>query len=118
MADTLNRGLLRLFRSRLDIQLLGQIHDAVVFQYPEQFESIIIPQAIEILTIPTPVNGRTLTIPADAQVGYNWAHFDPKKKLFPDGNPDGLKKWKPGEKSHERRLVGAEETSLLDGRLY
>lgn len=92
LADIVNSGMLQVWRER-DAQLLMQCHDAVVVQYPEEKEDEVIPKLLSQLRYPVELrNGRTLTIPYDAQVGWNWSKWDEKE------NPDGLKKWKPGDK--------------------
>jgi len=83
VGQLLNQGLLNLWRANI-CELLLQIHDAVLFQFPEELESQIVSQATKLLEIPIPLrHGRTLIIPAEAKTGWNWA---PKA----EDNPDGL----------------------------
>lgn len=87
VGDILNMGMLRVWRLGC-CQLLMQIHDAILVQYPEELEPSILPQILETIQVPIPLaNGRTLIIPSEAQVGWNWAKYDNKS------NCDGLKKW-------------------------
>lgn len=91
LADILNSGMLNVWKHR-DCELLMQIHDAILVQYPEDREDIILPRVLKQLEQSIRLlHGRTLTIPYDALVGWNWGKY---KK---DSNPDGLKTYKPGD---------------------
>lgn len=86
-ADVMNTGLINLWRARI-CQILLQIHDALLIQYPEHLEDSIIPAANKLLQIPIPLaGGRTLVIPTDVKVGFNWAPFS-------GDNPDGMKSYR------------------------
>lgn len=93
IADYLNRGLVAIWNDPWcrahNVQLLLQVHDAVLIQYPEEYESEVIPRVQRLLEITVPLmNGRTLTIPTEAFVGWNWAYaYNDKKELI---NPDGI----------------------------
>lgn len=94
VGDLLNLALWRLWRYNSYIQILAQVHDAVVFQYKEEIEEKALAKTLELMAIPITLGGRTMTIPSEVQVGWNWGKQDPKKKMFEDGNPFGLAKWK------------------------
>lgn len=130
VGDRLNLGMWRIWKKwghvkiggKPVVQLLLQIHDAVLLQYLQSCESWIIGELIKCLEIPvtatcraegTPDFGksRTMIIPSEAQVGWNWGKFvDPadlikkygsieaaaKKNKFP--NPHGIKKLKGSDK--------------------
>jgi len=86
-ADEIDLGLLALFRADR-VQLLVQVHDSILFQYPEQQESDIIPWALRALRIPIALaQGREFVVPVEAKVGWNWADAG-------DTNVDGLIKWR------------------------
>ena len=86
-ADEIDEGILRLWRLN-KVQLLIQVHDSILFQYPEELEPTIIPIAMQALQIEqTLVNGRKFTVPAEVKTGWNWADFD-------ETNPDGLMKYR------------------------
>ncbi|SRR6266404_595970 len=109
VGDILNQGMLRIWRLNI-CQLLLQIHDAVLVQYPEETEDEVLPVLIETIKVPIQLNnGRTLTIPSEAKVGWNWAGHD-------SNNPDGLKKWA----GHDNRSRTPDEpqTSRLDSILH
>jgi DNA polymerase-1 len=90
LADILNRGMLAVWRANA-CQLLMQIHDAILIQYPEKQEDEILPRILSLLTQRLHLeHGRTLTLTPDVKVGWNWGNFSGE-------NPDGLKSYKPGD---------------------
>ena len=71
-----------------EIQLLAQVHDAALFQYPKGRLDIV-EKAVRLMSIPlavTDIHGkvRTTTIEVEAAVGANWGHAG-------DDNPHGLR---------------------------
>jgi DNA polymerase-1 len=102
LADILNYGMLETWR-RKECQLLMQIHDAVLVQYPEAEEKTAIPKILEALRYPIKLaGGRRFEIPYDVATGWNWG------KASKD-NPDGLKEYRGTD--HRRRTP---EVSILD----
>ena len=95
IGDVLNLALWRLWRAapELGIELLGQVHDAILFQYPEEREEEIVSAVVALMQVEIPGPGRTVTIPVEPTVGWNWSHYndDPAKGPV---NLDGLKAWK------------------------
>lgn len=96
LGDILNRGMLNVFRAN-DCQLLMQIHDAILIQYPEAHEDEVISkvqsqlhQRIELC------HGRDLVMPFDVKTGWNWGNFDAKS------NEAGLKSYAPGKDKRRR----------------
>ena len=78
-----------------------QVHDSILFHYPEELEYEIVPWAIEAIKAPLELKyGRHFVVPTAAKVGWNWGdeNLDPKKGLL---NPDGLTKYK-GHDSRKR----------------
>lgn len=76
------------------VQILMNGHDAVIGQIREDLAPTLIPQLLKDMEFPFPITDihgkvRTVTIPFDMEVGYNWGKFNEKT------NPRGLKKWKP-----------------------
>lgn len=105
VGDILNTGMLHVWRANV-CQLLLQIHDAILIQYPDELEDEVVPAVRELIRVSVELkHGRTLTIPTDAKVGWNWAPYNAKT------NPDGLKKYKP----HDERRRSA-EVAILDRR--
>lgn len=103
LADIVNGGMLAVWIAR-DAELLMQNHDAVVVQYPEEKEDEVIPKLKAQLRKRIELqHGRTLEIPYDAKVGWNWGEWKEGE------NPDGLKSYQPGDK--RRR---SQKKSLLD----
>jgi DNA polymerase-1 len=87
IADILNKGLLSVWRSGI-CELLLQVHDAIVIQYDEEKENEIIPAVQKLLEIEVPLmNDRTMTIPTEAMVGWNWGYREKNGKVV---NEDGL----------------------------
>jgi DNA polymerase I-like protein with 3'-5' exonuclease and polymerase domains len=109
IGDSLNLGLWRVWKHAPWIQLLGQVHDAILFQYPEEREAEALALVSKLLQVEIPIHGRIMVIPNEAQVGWNWKHYDPLS------NPDGIKKWN-NENGDNRKRVGNPKASLLDFR--
>ncbi len=81
VGDILNMGLLAVWRANIPgVQLLAQIHDAVMFQYPEQDEQRVIIEVqnrIDIhFNLKNPYKKQDelhpFFIPSDVMVGWNW----------------------------------------------
>jgi DNA polymerase I len=107
VGDILNHGMLSTWRLGR-VQLLLQIHDAILVQYPEAIESEIIPLLLKTIQHPIQLkHNRTLIIPSEAQCGWNWGKYDEQQ------NPDGLSKWSP-TKPDARRRSRSPTTDLLD----
>jgi len=102
---------------KIDIQLLTQEHDGFTLQYPENrgFEKEVFPEIERIAKQPIVVESlvkpgvfKTLTVPCDISVGWNWAPGD--KPPFWDReknvslNPNGLMKWRGYD--DRRRIEG------------
>lgn len=115
VGDDLNSGLLALWQSDLPIQILLQVHDSILFQYPEDTnEPELFSQVQALLERPIYIQRRdtgplkditedvSFTIPVEFKTGWNWGNYS-------DANPNGLKKYSPGE---ERGRVS--EGSILD----
>lgn len=113
VGDLVNEGGYRVWKKFPQAQVLAQIHDAFIFQIPENQVNQLVPQILETFQVPvrSPDGKRTLTIPAEAMLGWNWSKQDPKKKTFSDGNEDGLAKWS-GTFSRTRREYP--QAGLLD----
>jgi DNA polymerase-1 len=91
LCDIVNQGMIRVDRAG-DCELLMQNHDSIVVQYPQEKEDEIVPKILEQLENQIQLkHGRTLSIPFGCKVGWNWGDYS-------EGNPDGLKKYQPGDK--------------------
>lgn len=94
-AEEINTGILRLWRSNR-VQLLMQVHDSILFQFPEELEEEIVPWALELLQVHLNlVKGRDFFVPTEAKTGWNWGNYG-------EENPDGLAKWK-GKDTRKRQ---------------
>jgi hypothetical protein len=107
VADYLSKGILNIWNSPLcssgRVQILLQIHDALLIQYPEEQENEIIPLIQRMMEPEIPLmNGRSLVIPTEAMIGWNWGYSSEK-------NPNGLV---PFDGNDKRRRVAF--ASLLD----
>src|SRR5215475_8551297 len=103
LADIVNQGMLQVWRAG-DCQLLMQIHDAIVVQYPEGKEDRIVPRILKQLEFPIELRGgRRFVIPYGCATGWNWGKFEA------GSNPNGLKAYKPADKRTRQP-----ETALLD----
>lgn len=115
VANILNQGMLQVWRLQI-CDLLLQVHDAILVQYDEDKEDETLPKLLEGIIVPVGLEGgRTLVIPSEAKVGWNWANFvpefDKEGKPNKDFNPDGLMKYK----GHDKRARSENtETSILD----
>lgn len=113
IADMINTTLIDIHRlymtKKCPVQLLMQVHDAFVFQFPERTEEESISQVLACMMKPLP--GFDFSIPADAASGWNW-----RKQVVKGGkiieNEYGLKKWKSGVPD-TRKLQTVQD--LIDG---
>jgi len=104
VADILNRDMLQVWRLNI-VELMLQVHDAILVQYPEEREDEIVPQVLAAMTTEVPLEGgRSLRIPNEFKTGWNWGNFA-------TDNPDGLKKWKGGDARKRERHPAA---SVMD----
>lgn len=114
IGDLMNLGMYKVWQKfpRTEVQLLAQVHDAILIQYPEEREDEIIPEVLKTIPHPLYARGREVIIPCEAETGWNWAKNDPKRKFYSDENPDGLKEYK-GHDSRERTEQIPTQQSLL-----
>lgn len=102
IADYLSEGILRVWKENF-CQILLQVHDAILIQYPEELEDFVVPRAQKLLEIEVPLlYDRTLVIPTEAKVGWNWGPAS-------EQNINGLKVYE-GSDSRKRTA----ERSFLD----
>lgn len=93
-AEEINKGMLDVWRTGR-VQLLIQVHDSILFQFPEEREDDIMSEMLALCKILVELSGgREFFVPAEAKTGWNWGDFD---KRNPDKNPEGLKEWKGGD---------------------
>lgn len=76
VADILNIGLLSIYTNlEPKVQLLAQVHDAVLFQFPEN-DLPLAARASSFLSIPIKINSQTMTIPVETKVGFDWKNME------------------------------------------
>lgn len=96
VGDLINEGGYRVWRQYPEAQVLAQQHDAYVFQIPITRPDLV-DKIKALFEVPITSYGRTMTIKAEAKVGFNFAECETSKPIekrkFRDGNPDGLRKW-------------------------
>jgi DNA polymerase-1 len=93
VVDLVNLALLRIWQKydvTRRIQLLGQVHDAILFQYREGDEAVV-PLILAEMEIPLEFGADIMIIPADAEVGYCWDH----ESLAPFGSPKASAQIRP-----------------------
>lgn len=96
-ADNINIGMWRIWRYMPEVQLLGQVHDSVVFQFPESEDrNRIVRRAQELLETPLVHGNRRFVVPTDVKLGYNWGNYVPpdEERGLSERNPRGLRKFR------------------------
>jgi DNA polymerase I-like protein with 3'-5' exonuclease and polymerase domains len=74
-ADYIDLGLWLVWKKYPNIQILGQVHDAILFQYNEKDEDSIIPTVRKCLDIKLKIHDRILRIPSEAATGWNCSKY-------------------------------------------
>jgi DNA polymerase I len=96
LADIVNRAMINIWRQGY-VQIVGHVHDALIFQYREKDEDAVLARLMNDLVIDVPLaHGRVLRIPYDAQVGWNQGKYHPEK------NPNGFQDY-AGHDSRKRQ---------------
>lgn len=74
VAHVISIGIHRLYRTRktTGIQLLAQVHDAILGQYPIERREESIAIIKEAMRVPVPIGGRVMTIATEVAAGGNW----------------------------------------------
>lgn len=124
-ADRTNLGLWKVWKylGAQQVEVLGQCHDSIAFQYDEKAdEQQIIGRALELIKVDLfAQNGRKYCVPGEAKVGWNWgvqvtqadiAAAQAKGKRGTRFNPDGLIKWKPGKRDERTRATGLKRVMI------
>lgn len=90
VGELLNLFLWRVWKYVPSVQILAQIHDAILFQYKAEFEREVLAEVHERGRTEVKFSSGTMVIPTSAEVGWNWAKIT-------DANPHGMKKYKNGD---------------------
>ena len=99
VGELLNLFLYRVWRSNLPVEILGQIHDAILVQYPKELEDAVVPKIIALGKTEVYFPCGTMIIPVSAATGWNWAKYKPD-------NTNGMKKYKPNDNRTEPTYGG------------
>ncbi len=77
-----------------DVQLLAQVHDAIIFQAPMSYDPVeLSKEALRIIeSVKFNYKGREFSVPGEAKVGWNWGYRKIDKKTGAVSNPNGLDK--------------------------
>lgn len=105
-ADEIDTGLLRLWRQQEEfgIQLLLQVHDSILFQFPEELEAEVVPWAMELAKVKFDLSGgRTFVVPTDAKTGWNWGDVSYDKEGRIRDNEQGLMEFNPSKPDTRKR---------------
>lgn len=95
----IDMGILNLWRTVPEVQLLMQVHDSILFQVPFHNHQTYVERAMEALRYEIElVGGRKFAVPLGCKSGYNWGSGG-------EDNVLGLKKWK-GEETRVPPHVG------------
>ena len=82
IGDLLNLGLYRVWQElhSQGVEILGQVHDAILGQMPTEQVDELIPKILNCMHNPLTVNKKEMLIPSDCETGVNWK---------------AMKKWRP-----------------------
>lgn len=103
------------------VDILGQVHDAILIQYKEEEEAEILPKVVKLMATPLTHSGREMIIPSDVNVGWNWAKYYDKAMAEEDVrrdkkpkplNLDGLRSLSPGGTDSRTRSEDPEARGL------
>ena len=109
IADTLNAGMLNVWRNvcnaekyRGRVHLLGQLHDAILVQYPIGWEDEVCTDIFKHLQITHNIKDpagheRPFTMVSDLKTGFNFGSVQYDKQGNVVGNQSGLKEYKIGQ---------------------
>lgn len=114
VADLTNEGGLRVWKAFPEAQFLAQTHDSWTMQIPVDRLDLVEPIR-KMFEVTVHHRSHPLMIPCECKMGFNWSNEDPQRKLFKDGNPDGLRKWRGSE---TRRRIEDPSAGVLDRVLY
>lgn len=101
-AEEINRAMLQVWRLHV-CQIMLQVHDSLVIQYPEEREDEVIRLVVPAMRSPLVLRGaREFCVPCDVQTGWNLGELKRDKAGNIVENPNGLDKYNGGD---SRRYV-------------
>ena len=82
IGDLLNLGLLKIWKDlkHVGIDILGQVHDAVLGQCNRDEVDTLMPMVLEKMNNPIVINEKKMTIPSSIEVGHTWKDMKPWMK--------------------------------------
>ena len=88
IGELVNLGLYRVWNELKDdnVQVLGQVHDAILGQVPTEKVDELMPKIINCMTNPMVVHDRQLVIPSSVEVGDSWKNLKTWKGGHSDAN--------------------------------
>lgn len=112
IGDLLNLALWRAGKAGIDT--LGQVHDSILFQFPEGEEDYYCKLMLQCMQVPFVIGGTLRVIPSEIVTGWNWSADKEKRK----DNPHGLTDWTPGVPDPRQppvyRSYAAQDLPILD----
>ena len=91
--EQIDRGLSQVWKALPQVQLLNQVHDSILLQFPWRQIDVLPEKILDVMQVRlTLKGGREFVVPLDAAGGWNWGYENAKL------NPYGLKGWKGAEK--------------------
>lgn len=105
IGDILNVSLYRCWTA--GVEILGQVHDSILFQFPEGEEEYWCKVVLAAMQVPFTIGGQLRIIPSEVVVGWNWS-ADKERK---GDNPHGLVEWS-AEKPDTRTAPDRRTTAM------
>jgi DNA polymerase I-like protein with 3'-5' exonuclease and polymerase domains len=128
-AGVTNRAMLRVWALQiqmpwLELEILAQVHDSLLIQFNPLYEAEVIELVLTAMSIPITVTSptgetRTVSIPLEPSVGWNWAKRHKSKETGQVHNLDGLVEIKPGmtDDRVRDRYPTVKKPGIVDQRL-
>ena len=101
----LNLALWRVWHHLPEVQIMAQVHDAILIQYDEEREEETLTQVLPLMATPLTAGGLIVVIPSDVAVGWNWSKWSER-------NPDGLKSHRVGKPDVRARKEHPDASAL------
>ena len=79
----INQGLVKCYKTIPEFDFRNQVHDSILFQMPDNFETIdtVFRQMKELIEVDLTVNNITFRIPLNFELGYDWKNMIELKSL-------------------------------------
>tara|TARA_R100000963_G_scaffold34519_1_gene28421 strand:- start:564 stop:2084 length:1521 start_codon:yes stop_codon:yes gene_type:complete len=76
IGDLLNHGLYKVWKNVEGVQILGQVHDAILGQCPIERVDELMPKVLEQMHNPIMIKERKMIIPSSVEVGHTWKDME------------------------------------------